>query len=255
MSIQSEITRINNNVQSTLNTIADTGVSVGTNSDALPAAASALANEKLSLSGGMMTGPVKFQDSSLPEKTLQYICGIDAFAIGGEMGWQSKTDVLIEYAKKTDIPVSSVNGKTGAVQLGASDVGALPLSGGTLTGETIINTSSKGYEGYTGQSALTILHTGMRSDADLVDMATFSVYEPSPFGLIFRVAGTGTASIQSQRINSETERFTLSLNPYGGKVYINGVEAATKDYVDAKVASAGGGAEAMTVAQIRAICT
>lgn len=46
MSIQSEINRINNNVQSTLNTIADTGVDVGTNSDALPAAAAALANEK-----------------------------------------------------------------------------------------------------------------------------------------------------------------------------------------------------------------
>lgn len=46
MSIQSEINRINNNVQSTLRTIADTGVSVGNNSDALPAAAAALANEK-----------------------------------------------------------------------------------------------------------------------------------------------------------------------------------------------------------------
>jgi hypothetical protein len=46
MSIQSEINRINNNVQTALNTIADTGVSVGSNSDALPAAAAALANEK-----------------------------------------------------------------------------------------------------------------------------------------------------------------------------------------------------------------
>lgn len=46
MSIQSEINRINNNVQSTLQTIADAGVSVGSNSDALPAAAAALANEK-----------------------------------------------------------------------------------------------------------------------------------------------------------------------------------------------------------------
>lgn len=46
MSIQSEINRINNNVQTTLNTIAETGVSVGSNSDALPAAAAALANEK-----------------------------------------------------------------------------------------------------------------------------------------------------------------------------------------------------------------
>ena len=46
MSIQSEINRINNNVQTTLNTIAETGVSVGSNSDALPDAAAALANEK-----------------------------------------------------------------------------------------------------------------------------------------------------------------------------------------------------------------
>lgn len=46
MSIQSEIDRITNNVQTTLNTIADTGVAVGTGSDALPAAAAALANEK-----------------------------------------------------------------------------------------------------------------------------------------------------------------------------------------------------------------
>jgi hypothetical protein len=46
MSIQSEINRVNNNVQTTLNTIAETGVSVGSNSDALPAAAAALANEK-----------------------------------------------------------------------------------------------------------------------------------------------------------------------------------------------------------------
>lgn len=46
MSVQSEIDRITNNVQTTLNTIADTGVEVGTGSDALPAAAAALANEK-----------------------------------------------------------------------------------------------------------------------------------------------------------------------------------------------------------------
>ena len=48
MSIQSAIDRINSNVQSALNAVADTGVSVpeGANSDNLPAAVSALANEK-----------------------------------------------------------------------------------------------------------------------------------------------------------------------------------------------------------------
>lgn len=46
MSIQSEINRIKSNVQNTLNVIASTGVSVGTNSDDLEEAANALANTK-----------------------------------------------------------------------------------------------------------------------------------------------------------------------------------------------------------------
>lgn len=46
MSIQTEINRINKNVQDTLSAIAETGVEVGSGSDALPAAAAALANEK-----------------------------------------------------------------------------------------------------------------------------------------------------------------------------------------------------------------
>lgn len=43
---QEQINRLKNNVQATLQTIAETGVWVGTNSDALPDAAAALANEK-----------------------------------------------------------------------------------------------------------------------------------------------------------------------------------------------------------------
>ena len=46
MSIQNEIDRIKKNVDDTLKAISDTGVKVGTGSDALPAAARALANEK-----------------------------------------------------------------------------------------------------------------------------------------------------------------------------------------------------------------
>lgn len=46
MSVQSEIDRIKKNVDDTLKAISDTGVQVGTGSDALPAAARTLANEK-----------------------------------------------------------------------------------------------------------------------------------------------------------------------------------------------------------------
>lgn len=54
MSIQSEITRISGNVQTTLDKIAATGVTVGEGSDALPAAAEALAvskQDKITASG------------------------------------------------------------------------------------------------------------------------------------------------------------------------------------------------------------
>lgn len=46
MSVQSEIDRIKKNVNDTLKTISDTGVTVGAGSDSLPAAAAALSNEK-----------------------------------------------------------------------------------------------------------------------------------------------------------------------------------------------------------------
>lgn len=52
----------------------------------------------LPMSGGMLEGSLKFQSSSLPQKNLEYICGIDAFAAGGEMGWQSKENFLAGYA-------------------------------------------------------------------------------------------------------------------------------------------------------------
>ena len=71
------------------------------------------------LTGGLMTGSLKFQASSLPGKKLEYICGIDAFASGGEMGWQSKADFLAGYA--TTSQLSSY----------------LPLTGGTLTGSLV----------------------------------------------------------------------------------------------------------------------
>ena len=72
MSVQTQIDRINNNVQATLNTIAETGVSVGSGSDALPAAAAALANEKAPINhthnaneiNGIVTSTRNYLDNS-----------------------------------------------------------------------------------------------------------------------------------------------------------------------------------------------
>jgi hypothetical protein len=44
--------------------------------------------------------------------------------------------------------VKSVNNKTGAVTLSASDVGALPITGGDLTGQVFVQASATGSQGY-----------------------------------------------------------------------------------------------------------
>ena len=54
-------------------------------------------NTKLPLSGGELTGPINFNTDSLPQKTLQYVTGIDGFAEGGQLGWQRKEEFLAGY--------------------------------------------------------------------------------------------------------------------------------------------------------------
>lgn len=67
------------------------------------------------------------------------------------LGWASglAADVY-PWAKAANAPVSSVNGKTGAIKLTANEIGALSTSGGTLTGE--IKGSSASGNTYSGFS-------------------------------------------------------------------------------------------------------
>lgn len=69
----------------------------------------------LPLAGGLMNGSMKFQDSSLPQKALQFVCGIDAFAQGGEMGWQSKDEFLAGCLKTLPDRLKSYQDHTIAV--------------------------------------------------------------------------------------------------------------------------------------------
>ena len=88
-------------------------------------------------SGGHFLTPIHFQSESLPQKTLEYICGIDAFASGGQLGWQTKGDFL------------------SGVQSDINDIRNtfLKLSGGTLTGNIVISkTGNPYYEIFDGTS-------------------------------------------------------------------------------------------------------
>ena len=116
MSIQSEIDRISGNVQDTISAIRQTGVTVpeGANSDNLPSLAAALANEK--------------QDK---------LTGTSGQFVGFDSGGNATAVAAPTAAQVGAVPTSrTVNGKAlnSNITLSAGDVGALPLSGGTLTG-------------------------------------------------------------------------------------------------------------------------
>ena len=74
----------------------------------------------LPLNGGTMLGSIKFNSNSLPQKTLSYVCGIDAFADGGEMGWMRGSDFVAQYAPT----------KTG---IGASGTWSISITGNAAT--------------------------------------------------------------------------------------------------------------------------
>lgn len=122
MSIQDEINRINNNVQTTLQTIADTGVTVGANSDALPAAAAALANEKAPVNHSHLYYGVCGTAAATAAKTVT----VDGF----ELVTGAMVIVKFTYANSVESPTLNVNG-TGAKPI--RRYGTTAASTGTTT--------------------------------------------------------------------------------------------------------------------------
>jgi len=96
----------------------------------------------LPLSGGTMGGSIKFQASSLPQKDLEFICGIDAFINGGEMGWQSKDDFLSNCSK-----VNHTHNYAGSSSAGGS-ANSLSYFKNTSTTDVGIDDTSANAVGY-----------------------------------------------------------------------------------------------------------
>ena len=73
---------------------------VNTNTSNIATLNTSLSNY-MPLSGGKFTAPISFQDSSLPQSSgMQYICGITAFASGGQLQWANASAVSVGSATK-----------------------------------------------------------------------------------------------------------------------------------------------------------
>ena len=70
------------------------------------------------------------------------------------------SDLTNDSGFLTDVPVDSVNGKTGAVELAASDVGAVAKTGDTMTGDLTVGSSKMQTNGY-------VTGTWLRSTANI----------------------------------------------------------------------------------------
>jgi len=108
--------------------------------------------------------------------------------------------------------VDSVNGQTGVVVLGATDVGALPLTGGTVTGPTVVSMSST-------STALRVTQTGtgnalLVEDSTNPDATPFAVTNAGRVGI-----GTSSPSTQLEVVGAI---LTSSYLEAGAEVFVDG---------------------------------
>lgn len=109
---------------------------------------------KLITSSGIQFSGSTFSGNSLQSRVTWFTLTVSS---SNKWNVQSSDAVVIPTATSqltndsgflTSAPVTSVNNKTGAVELTASDVGALPSTGGTLTGNLKVGSASLGTNGY-----------------------------------------------------------------------------------------------------------
>lgn len=81
----------------------------------------------LPLSGGTMTGPIKFNSNSLPSRDSQdFLVGIDAFDQGGTLKWSSASNVKVGSATKA-------TQDSAGQQINTTYIKGLSVSGRTVT--------------------------------------------------------------------------------------------------------------------------
>ena len=178
----------------------------------------------LPLSGGTMMGPIKFNDNSLPQKTLSYVCGIDAFANGGEMGWMRGSDFVAQYA-----PTLTGTGASGTWGINIS--GNASSASKLQTPRTIWGQSFDGsanvrggidVDGYKNVNSITKV-----ADLGTIGLVINATSIRKNWGMCFWTESNGRGMIQQQAFTSAATTYPICLQPFGGNV---GIGTGTPQY-------------------------
>ena len=128
-------------------------------------------------------------------------------------------------------PVSSVNGKMGEVKLGAQDVGALPLTGGTLTGDLVIGDKERPasrkltVEAAGGANGITLTGGNVNSGSSM----TIGGSSGNGGALVVEDGGSGNASIKKGGKEVATEEQLTPISSQSAYPISDVADGALKD--------------------------
>ena len=258
MSIQSEIDRISGNVQDTISAIRQTGVTVpeGANSDNLPSLAAALANEKQDKltgasgqfvgfdSGGNATAvaaPTAASIGAVPTsrtvngKALSANISLTAADVGADAAGAAS-------GVQTSL-TSHTNNKSNPHGVTAAQVGALPTSGGTMTGsikmgEHDITGTATNYGLFFDSMGQVIVKAG---DSNSVEVTDMGVTIRSDVGITLNgsVSGISKSSVGLGNVDNTSD----ANKP---------ISTATQNALNGKQATVTGGASTITSSNLTA---
>lgn len=212
MSIQSEIDRINSNVQAALNAVADTGVSVpeGANSDNLPVAVSALANEK--------QDKLTFDAAPTANSTNPVTSGGVYTALANNLNkagdGSSVTAAFTAASSRTNIATGEkLSVLFGKIAKWLSDLGSLAFK------STVAKTDLASDVQTSLGKADSALQSVTKSDVGLSNVDNvkqYSASNPPPYPVTSVNGQTGAVTVQS---GSETNSYTATLLSNGWAAY------------------------------------
>ena len=148
--------------------------------------------------------------------------------------WTGTPNILTATRKRvlyTGDAVSSVNGKIGAVKLGAQDVGALPLAGGTLTGDLVIGDKQRPasrkltVEADGGANGIQLIGGNVKSGSSM----TIGGSSGNGGTLVVEDGGSGNASIKKGGKEVATEDQLIPISAQSAYPMATVVGGALKD--------------------------